>query len=207
MATTSKHIFVTEDEPLRSNWRAAFPEARLAHWSAYKRPFKGSVFWLVLPYEGDITILIQQWRHAAGKASLVALSDEPRDEEGVMALRAGASGYCNGYASPPVLLQVAQSVQQGGVWLGQSLLQKLVAVTAQQTPAPASIPADWTRHLTEREQSVALAVATGASNKEIADRLGITERTVKAHLGSAFEKLQVRDRLQLTLLVNGIANR
>ena len=49
----------------------------------------------------------------------------------------------------------------------------------------------------------ALIVAGGASNKEAARHLGITERTVKAHVGAVFEKLQARDRLDLVLIVNG----
>ncbi|MHB8354432.1 MAG: response regulator transcription factor [Burkholderiales bacterium] len=205
MAIAPICVFVTEDEPLRSNWRAAFPKAQLAPLAASSR-FRGAdVVWLRLPYEGDIEAVIRKLRHFTGKIPiLVALSDEPRDEEGLVALRAGASGYCNGYSSPVVLQQVAQTVMQGGVWLGQSLLQKLVAVTAQQAPRSAAASREWAVGLTEREQMVAQAVALGASNKEIADQLGITERTVKAHLTSAFEKLHVRDRLQLTLLVNGI---
>ena len=59
------------------------------------------------------------------------------------------------------------------------------------------------RVLSEREVQVARMVAAGASNKEIASRLAITERTVKAHLAASFEKLAVRDRLQLALRVNG----
>jgi len=58
--------------------------------------------------------------------------------------------------------------------------------------------------LSEREVQVARLIANGASNKEIADRLVITERTVKAHLTAIFEKLGVRDRLQLSLRVNGV---
>lgn len=57
--------------------------------------------------------------------------------------------------------------------------------------------------LTRREQEVASAVANGSSNKEIARQLGITERTVKAHTGSVFQKLNARDRLHLALMVNG----
>jgi len=53
--------------------------------------------------------------------------------------------------------------------------------------------------LTPRERDVAIEVAHGATNKEVAQRLNITERTVKAHLGAVFEKLGVRDRLQLVL--------
>ncbi len=196
------HVFVTDGEPIRSNWREAFPQAQLGYTRATS--CEASVVWVLLPYTGDITPLIRRWQRMVGDAPVVALSDEPRDEEGMVALRAGVSGYCNGYASPAVLQQVAETVLQGGVWLGQSLLQKLVATTAQNLPKPAVAPLDWTLSLTEREVIVARAVASGASNKEIADQLNITERTVKAHLTAAFEKLRVRDRLQLTLLVNGI---
>jgi two-component system, NarL family, nitrate/nitrite response regulator NarL len=48
---------------------------------------------------------------------------------------------------------------------------------------------------------VAFAVTTGATNKEIAQQLGMTERTVKMHLGSIFQKLGVRDRVHLVLLL------
>lgn len=53
--------------------------------------------------------------------------------------------------------------------------------------------------LSPRERDVALQVAGGASNKDVARRLNITERTVKAHLTSTFDKLEVRDRLQLVI--------
>lgn len=207
MPKVRQHFFVTESEPLRSNWVAAFPDARLEHWSDLRLGFGDALFWLVLPYEeGAIPPLLRKWRKLAGQTPLVALSDEPRDEEGLAVLRAGVSGYCNGYASPAVLTQVAATVEEGGVWVGQSLMQQLVNVLVTHAARPPGQPGPWAAILTEREQAVAMAVASGASNKEIADRLGITERTVKAHLSAAFEKLQVRDRLQLTLLVNGLSS-
>jgi len=58
--------------------------------------------------------------------------------------------------------------------------------------------------LSQRERQVAEAVARGSTNKEIARVMAITERTVKAHLTASFEKLGVRDRMQLSLLVNGV---
>ncbi len=213
MPKSTRNVFVTEDEPLRSNWLAAFPDAQLESLGASRHLRKAGIIWLRLPYEGDIGEVVERilkrgqtpfWG-LSPSVPVVALSDEPRDEEGLVALRAGASGYCNGYAAPEVLLQVAQTVQQGGVWLGQSLLQKLVATTALQARRDAApVSRDWATSLTEREIMVAQAVALGASNKEIAEQLGITERTVKAHLTATFEKLHVRDRLQLTLLVNGM---
>ena len=57
--------------------------------------------------------------------------------------------------------------------------------------------------LSAREKDVARAVAAGKSNKEVAKELDITERTVKAHLSAVFEKLHVRDRLQLVLVFSG----
>jgi DNA-binding NarL/FixJ family response regulator len=57
--------------------------------------------------------------------------------------------------------------------------------------------------LSGREAEVAREVVAGRSNKEIARVLGITERTVKAHLGAIFAKLGVRDRLQLALRLTG----
>ena len=58
-------------------------------------------------------------------------------------------------------------------------------------------------HLTPREREIALWIASGDRNKEIANRLEITERTVKAHLTSIFRKLGLTDRLRLALFILG----
>ncbi|MDO9192336.1 MAG: LuxR C-terminal-related transcriptional regulator, partial [Undibacterium sp.] len=66
------------------------------------------------------------------------------------------------------------------------------------TPAASNL---WSADLTEREREVAKTVTLGLSNKEIAAQLGITERTVKAHVGAVLDKLQLKSRLQLALFV------
>ena len=63
---------------------------------------------------------------------------------------------------------------------------------------------NWATPLTEREREVAQLAAVGDSNLSIALALGITERTVKAHLKAVFEKLDLSDRLQLALRVHGV---
>ena len=68
----------------------------------------------------------------------------------------------------------------------------------QQTTAPAAPPRGQVT-LTPREQQIALAIADGRTNRDIASRLGITEQTVKNHLTSIFEKVGVDNRLQLGL--------
>lgn len=202
-----RHLFVAPDAEPRPNWREAFPEVLLCkHISAAP---DAEVVWVLLPEQGDIARLLAECRSAAGKLPVIAISDLPSDEQGLVALGAGVSGYCNGHAAPAVLRQVAATVLGGGVWVGQWLLQRLLAgvtrVAAQKYAPPET--SSWASGLTEREVEVARAAASGASNKEISSRLNITERTVKAHLGSVFDKLKLRDRLQLSLLVNGIAKR
>jgi two-component system nitrate/nitrite response regulator NarL len=66
-------------------------------------------------------------------------------------------------------------------------------------PTPAAVPPRPPQALTPREQQIALAIADGRSNRDIAARLGITEQTVKNHLTSIFVKVGVDNRLQLGL--------
>lgn len=137
---------------------------------------------------------------------LVVLADEPDEAVVTLALTAGAAGCCNSHAAPDVLRQVALVVEHGGLWVGQSLLQRLVGSTARILGQRAEIAKNDAAlaQLSDREAQVARLVAEGASNKEVAEQLTITERTVKAHLTAIFEKLGLRDRLQLSLKINGL---
>ena len=120
------------------------------------------------------------------------------------ALAAGAAGYCNGHAAPEVLRQVAMVVENGGIWVGQGLMQRLLAATSRLLPEGEVNEQSWRAVLTPREHEAAILLAKGASNKEIARQLDITERTVKSHVSAMLEKLGARDRLQLSLIINGI---
>jgi DNA-binding NarL/FixJ family response regulator len=167
-------------------------------------PSGAGLVWLLLPAGQQAAATIGRLRKALTGRSLIVLADEPSEDEAMDALSAGAAGYCNGHAAPQVLLQVAAVVENGGVWIGQSLMQRFLAASARLLPEPAAEKNSWRTSLTPREQEVAAALAKGASNKEIARQLDITERTVKAHVGATFEKLGARDRLQLSLIINGI---
>lgn len=133
---------------------------------------------------------------------MVVMSREPSEDEGIAALRAGARGYCNVYIDPRLLEKVITTVQAGEVWAGRRLVDRLVQMIASRT-APAALEdhPSGLDVLTPREREIALLVGAGVSNKAIAQRLDITERTVKAHLGAVFNKLGVTGRLQLALRV------
>lgn len=202
-----QHWIVDNADRAISSWMEAMPAARLVMRSALPSTvFEGQgVIWCRLRSQESVDTVLEAVDRAGGQP-LVLLCDEPNESLVMQALALGAAGCCNTHAAPDVLRQVALVVSNGGLWVGQSLLQKLVGVTSHrlgQLPSEGKID-DWSALLSEREAQVARLVAAGSSNREIADRLTITERTVKAHLTAIFEKLGLRDRLQLSLRINGL---
>jgi DNA-binding NarL/FixJ family response regulator len=201
------HLFLCEGAEVLPRWREAFRGA-VAHAPAAAAglPEAGQavLLWFRLRQGEAPAVQLERLDPALRDLPLVVLSDLPDDEEALEAFAAGARGYVNTHATAPILKQVASVVGQGGLWIGTNLMRRLLTATSQLPPVLPDADG-WAQRLTGREQQVARAVAGGASNKEVARQLGITERTVKAHVTSIFEKLQVRDRLQLSLVVNGRA--
>ena len=134
---------------------------------------------------------------------VLAADTRPGDEAAKQAVLAGASGYAHAYVPVEALDRILQHVQAGEIWLGRGLVTRMlleIDKRMQQTPRGQ----DWAQSLTQREKDVAARASMGDANQAIADALGITERTVRAHLSAVFEKLGVTDRLQLALKVHGI---
>ena len=194
--------FLSLDGRRRDAWCDAFPDliaGRLDEVQVGEGPI-----WVLQPRGQDAAALIGRLGAAGGGRPLVLLADEPTQDDAMAALAAGAVGYCNGHAAPDVLRQVARVVENGGIWVGQGLMQRLLSATARLLPEKTGGEQAWRSSLTPREQETALLLAKGSSNKEIARALDITERTGKAHVGAMLEKLGARDRLQLSLIINGV---
>ena len=189
-----QHLFFAPEEAHSSRWLQAFPSARVS--AAAPSGSAEDFVWLLLC---DELSFIQIQGLSAQGAKVIAMTNIENSQEARRALEMGASGYVHYLAAPDVLAQVSQAISAGGVWLGAELMRQLVLATAAMRPATTQIKTDLSV-LTGREKAVAELVAAGKSNKEVARDLDITERTVKAHLGAVFEKLQVRDRLQLVLI-------
>ena len=194
-----RHGFLSIDARCRDTWREAFP-ALLPGQLTHACP-EAELLWLLLPRGARVEAVIADALPVIAGRPFIVLADEPREDEALAALSAGAAGYCNGHAAAVVLQQVATVVANGGIWVGQGLMRRLLTSTARMPP---QVESDWRTRLSPREQEAANLLARGASNKEIARALDITERTVKAHVAAMLEKLGARDRLQLSLIINGI---
>lgn len=192
-------LFISPVEIQSPRWLQAFPLAKTLS-AACELPADvgDSLIWVMLDDEFNFN-QITQW--VAAGARVVVLTSVENSFQAKQALEVGAHGYLHYLAAVPVLLQVKQVVEGGGLWLGINLMRQLVFATATiLNPIP---PKNHLDLLSAREQDVAKAVAAGKSNKEVARELAITERTVKAHLSAVFEKLAVRDRLHLVLVLSG----
>ncbi len=136
---------------------------------------------------------IQATQHITGRHPdvqvlvLTSFSDGDRVQR---ALDAGAVGYLLKDADPQDLLRGVRAVSRGESPLHPKAARELLLARHR----PADRPA-----LTARESDVLRLVRTGLANKQIARRLGISERTVKAHLTSAFQRIGVTDRTQAAL--------
>ena len=201
-----QHVFVSSRSEALPRWVEAFPKAVLALPGKTPRlPANDVLVWFEIRAGQDAETEIRSLREAIGSRPLVILSATPNDDEAIRTFSWGAKGYCNVHSSAGNLKVVANVVLQGGLWLGDSLLQRLINATARPevlASTPVTESAGNIAKLSSRETEVARAVAAGSHNKEIARQMGITERTVKAHVSSIFDKLKIRDRLQLAILLN-----
>lgn len=200
-----RHVFVSTEGKLLPRWISAFPDALGCRFGQTVPSGSGPVLiWLRLSRRPVAQCLSEIRQQFGPDTACIVLSDIPRDDEAIACFAAAARGYCNSHAVSAMLRRVAEVVIQGGLWIGEGLMQRLLHVSVHAPPAAESSDHEgWDASLSKREREVAQLVATGSSNKEIARTLSITERTVKAHVSAVLSKLGVRDRLQLTLIANG----
>lgn len=200
-----EQLFVTRETEPRPRWREAFPDCLVApqveELVRCAGPGEQPVLWLDAAGLDAVERDARLAEGVAAGARVVVMSPTPGEREAMHCLNRGAVAYCHLEAAPAQLREIAVVVRHGGIWMLPELVQRLMRLSRRVVPVPARPALDG---LTAREVMVAERVARGASNQEIAGDLAISERTVKAHLSSIFGKLQVRDRVQLALVMNDI---
>ncbi|GGM89291.1 response regulator [Dactylosporangium sucinum] len=142
---------------------------------------------------------------AGSRTHVLILTTFDLDEYIYAGLRAGASGFLLKDACPEELLAGIRAVASGDSVVAPSLTRKLMDAYLQD-PAPIADTDPRLATLSEREREVLEAIGQGATNTEIAERLSLTESTVKKHVGRVLAKIGARDRIQAVIFAydNGL---
>jgi DNA-binding NarL/FixJ family response regulator len=202
---------VTHDDGLLAHWQKALGTTKQTVFTQIDDFFQlrsngMTIAWIDLSMAGRPPWSATVWRGILqnDQFRVVAASSNPNDEEAMLALDAGCAAYCHAFSDAATLKQVREVVDIGHVWIGKSLMQRLLQGVNRMVTPPPVLDASWREALTQREIEVAILAANGASNSAISLQCQISERTVKAHLSAVFAKLNITDRLQLALRVHGI---
>lgn len=129
---------------------------------------------------------------------IIILTMYPQDEYVVEALKAGAKAYLLKDTRSRKLLEVIRAVYRGQAMIDPEMTARVLdefrrlSNRQEQTPPP-------TQRLTDQERNILTLVSGGASNKEIAGKLGLSERTIKNYLTIIFQKLQVNNRTEAAI--------
>ena len=138
---------------------------------------------------------MRQLRERSPQIRVIVLTSFLDDDRVMPAIQAGAAGYLLKDVDPVELAQAVRTASAGQAMLNPAVAARLVTAIAENR-APGVQP----ERLTRREREVLEQIAHGRSNKRIALELGISEKTVKAHVGHLLAKLGVADRTQAALL-------
>ena len=165
---------------------------------------------LVMP-EMDGLEILRQVREKSPETKVLILTGYFDEELVLRALQQGARGYFLKGGSSLGLVKAIRAVATGEAWAERNMIGKLLDGLPRSSPGQINKEKrrDPRTPLTKREEEVTRLVALGHSNREIADRLCISEKTVKAHLTSVFRRINVFDRTQAALWAerNGLLGR
>jgi DNA-binding NarL/FixJ family response regulator len=168
-------------------------------------------------YEPDILLLdlkmpgldglatLQKLQSSHHKTRVIVLTASEDKNEFVQAMKLGTSGIVLKQSATDLLIKSIRKVNAGEIWLDShttAAVMRQFATGADE--APAGVPSSSSRErerslLSQREREIVALVAQGFKNKEMAEKMFISEQTVKNHLHNIFDKLGVSDRLELAL--------
>lgn len=208
------HILISSADPLQAEqWKTALtPEYTVSLLSGLQNIDE----YLSLPHAA--VLVIDANLLDSGFTSITALDQTQlkiliignhwSDQQQIDALISGCAGYCEAETASKLLRKAINRLLKGDIWIQRHLVPHVIRTLAELNH---NLQAGHDRHsndggnklelLSNRELEVANLVKTGECNKRIASQLNISERTVKAHLTSIFNKLEIRDRLHLALFL------
>lgn len=143
--------------------------------------------------------VLRQLRAANPDLRAIVLLESSRPEAVLQAFRAGAKGIFNRDDSVETLSRCIRSVRQGQVWANSQQISYAIEALAS-SPVVRAVDSGGLSLLSKREMDVVRSLAEGLSNREIADRLGLSQHTIKNYLFRVYEKLGVSSRLELLFM-------
>ncbi len=139
---------------------------------------------------------------STAKAGLLLLTDEDDPEGDLNAIRMGAMGIVNKKEPAEVLLKAIERIHAGEVWINRAMMARVIGgMRHSNYPQTINDDPEATKiaSITDREREVVTLIGQGLRNKQIAERLFISEITVRHHLTSIFDKVGVSDRFELAI--------
>jgi two-component system response regulator DegU len=158
-----------------------------------------------MPYVKDFTGLVSEIRRRYGATEVVVLSGFASSEIALRAAKGGARGYVLKSTRLQAVGDAIRTATRGGIWIDPNLPREVFDIFQRHT-APAEPRSGGLAQLTRREREVLASVAEGISNRDIARKLTISEKTVKTHLTRIFTKLEVKNRVGAAVVFYGSSN-
>jgi two-component system, NarL family, nitrate/nitrite response regulator NarL len=192
--TSTRTILIETNRLFRQGLKHLLADTRFAveaEFSTMEHAVDGAVAsgLVIIGEAGDL----EQLQAAYPEARIVVLADDFAVDALRNAMNAGADGYLMKDVSPEALIQSLELVMMGEKVFPTNLASMLLSLDS--TPSPMNS----VRGMTPREHEILQALVTGASNKLIAIKLGITEATVKVHLKTLLRKIDVNNRTQAAI--------
>jgi len=153
---------------------------------------------LKMPVMDGIEVLTELAKRKLRSRVILMLANADRDKA-VRGVRLGARGILFKDAEPGLLSKSIRKVYEGEVWIDNPILSQALETLVSKPAVPPGVSGQHDARLSSREMEVVRCVAMGLRNKEVADKLGVSEATIKNHLTSIYSKLGVSDRLELIL--------
>ena len=160
----------------------------------------GDIFVLDLDMFDHIEEIISYTKELPKELKIIGLLQEPRLAHGTYLIKHGFKSYLGKESAKIIVSQVLKTVEQGNVWVYPELMSYIIrSIADTQNGEPNK---QILKQLSPKEQEVAKFIADGYSNKDIADKMNIQTITVKKHLSSIFDKLHIKDRVSLAIMIN-----
>ncbi|MEO8661546.1 MAG: response regulator transcription factor [Bryobacteraceae bacterium] len=145
---------------------------------------------------------LQSLQQTNKRAKVIVLTASEDKNEFVQAMKLGCSGIVLKQTAPDLIVKSIRKVNAGEIWLDSHTTAAVMRQFASPSEMSSSSPVSKNRErspLSQREREIVALVAQGYKNKEMAEKMFISEQTVKNHLHNIFDKLGVSDRLELAL--------